>query len=79
RRIRFSLDIDNAHHQLVMSVEDEGEGFDYQGWMDKLKNEASPTTQEHGRGLALLYHFADHLEFSDSGRKTTVIKNLEAR
>lgn len=79
RRIKFHLDIDNVQHKLSMSIEDEGEGFDYQEWMEELKKGASPTTQEHGRGLALLYHFADHLEFSDSGRKTTVIKNLEVR
>lgn len=79
RRIRFHLDVNNAKHLLTMSIEDDGEGFDHQGWLERIKNEPSPTIQEHGRGLALLYHFADQLEFSDSGRKTTVIKHLEAR
>lgn len=46
-------------------VKDEGEGFDY----NKLPDPTKPENIEnlHGRGVFLMRHLADSIEFNDSG------------
>lgn len=57
--------------RLSFSVQDEGEGFDFEGLPD-------PTDPENlekisGRGVFLMRHLADEVEFSDNGRKVEMI------
>ena len=66
--IEFRLDDDKT----VVSVEDEGEGFDPASVPD-------PTTDEHledfsGRGLVLMRAYMDSVKFNEKGNKVTMIK-----
>lgn len=76
RNLHICLEIDNTDENIVISVEDEGPGFDYKRWLDTVKNEQMLDIKEHGRGLSLLYHLSDNLEFSNEGRKVTIRKSL---
>jgi len=63
KRVFLSLHMDEDTIQIL--VEDQGEGFDYTNLPD-------PTTPEnleniHGRGIYLIKHLADEIEFFKNG------------
>jgi hypothetical protein len=58
-------------------VEDNGQGFDYESWIQRVKKEPKLNLDEHGRGISMLYHLSESLEFSQGGRKVTIIKKLD--
>jgi serine/threonine-protein kinase RsbW len=60
---------------ITIEVEDEGEGFDF----GKL---ADPTKEAHilknsGRGVYLMRKLMDKVEYTDNGRKVTMVKKLK--
>jgi len=59
---------------LVISVEDEGEGFDPSSIPDPLKEEN--LLKEGGRGVYLIEQYADDVEFSKKGTKITITFSL---
>jgi len=68
------LDIQTQGDTLVMTVADQGEGFDF-------SRVANPTQPENlgklsGRGIFLIRHLMDEVEFFDRGRKIRMIKFL---
>jgi len=66
--IEFSLDDEKA----VLSVEDEGEGFDPDAVPDPTKEENLEAFT--GRGLVLMRAYMDSVEFNDKGNKVTMTK-----
>lgn len=56
--------------QLVFTVSDQGEGFDY----NNLPDPTDPENIEkpNGRGVFLMKHLADKIEFEDNGRKVHI-------
>jgi CheY-like chemotaxis protein/anti-sigma regulatory factor (Ser/Thr protein kinase) len=76
KRLRFSFCLDHIAKTITISVEDDGKGFDFEGWLKRVKTEPKLNLDEHGRGISMLYHLADSLEFSLGGRKVTVCKNI---
>jgi len=62
----FDLLIDSQENQLVFTVSDEGEGFDFENLPDPT--EPGNIDKPHGRGIFLMKHLADEVEFSDEGR-----------
>lgn len=80
RRMRFSIYFDSVRDAIVISMEDDGNGFDHENWLQKLKNDGiGPNIDAHGRGLAMLYYLSDELEFKDGGRKIQLVRNLNNR
>lgn len=66
-----SLTVVKNREKVIFTVEDEGEGFDFH----KISN---PTLSEHlgnltGRGLYLMAHLTDELQFTKNGAKVTLI------
>jgi len=56
--------------QIRFIIEDQGEGFDYQVLKD-------PTSPEHlkipgGRGVFIMKHLSDEVDFEENGRKTVL-------
>lgn len=72
RAVRVSYAI--ADGKLTIEVEDEGAGFDH----TKI---ADPTAEPHitknsGRGVYLIRKLMDRAEYSDTGNRLTMVKNL---
>lgn len=55
-------------------ISDSGPGFNYQDLPDPTKPENLEKT--HGRGIFLMKHLADEVEFNDKGNEVTISFNL---
>ncbi|MCS7161889.1 MAG: ATP-binding protein [Bacteroidia bacterium] len=62
-RVRFSA---FSEEELIVEVEDEGEGFDYTVLPDPT--EEANLLREGGRGIFLMRNLADSVEFLEGGR-----------
>lgn len=62
------------NNQLFVSVEDEGEGFDY----ESIDNPTLPENVDRiaGRGLFLMKTLSDNIIFEKNGAKVTLLYNL---
>jgi len=76
KRMRLAFSINHPLQTITISVEDDGKGFDYQEWLNKVGKEPQLNLDEHGRGISMLYHLADTLEFSKGGRCVTISKKI---
>ena len=66
--VDFTLESD----KVVLSVADEGEGFDPDSVPDPTRDENLESP--YGRGLVLMKAYMDSVEFSNNGAKVTMIK-----
>jgi len=57
---------------LLIAVEDDGEGFNWHRW----GRNAPASLECSGRGIAVLYHYADHVRFNSKGNAVVMIKRL---
>jgi serine/threonine-protein kinase RsbW len=64
--------IDNEKVEFV--IKDEGTGFDYTQIPDPTKPENLEKT--HGRGVFLMHHLADEIEFEEEGSVVKMIFNI---
>ncbi len=76
RRVRFSMALDKDNEAIIISVEDDGTGFDYEYWLRLLREDDRLSLKAHGRGLAMLYFLSDKLEFDNGGRRVRVVRSL---
>lgn len=76
RRVRFSLALDKDNEAIIISVEDDGQGFDHEAWLKLLREDDKLSLRAHGRGLAMLYFLSDKLEFANGGRSVRVLRSL---
>ena len=76
KSIRIGLDLNLKDGFISISVEDDGEGFDHESWLRRLQSEQEINLDAHGRGISMLYHLSDHLEFDKNGRKVTITRAL---
>lgn len=76
RRIGFDLSIDHVNNLIRITVSDQGNGFDYKTWLARIQDEEHLNVDEHGRGISLLYHLTDSVEFMDGGRKVQITKSI---
>jgi len=69
-RVAYGIDDDGLH----IEVEDEGDGFDY----DHLPDPTSPDRLElpHGRGIMLIRHYMDKVEFNEKGNLVKLTKRF---
>ena len=68
---KVHLDFTDRGDRLSFCVKDEGEGFDH----DALPDPTDPENLEKisGRGVFLMKHLADEVEFSENGTKVEMI------
>ncbi|MFD1553026.1 ATP-binding protein [Putridiphycobacter roseus] len=62
--------VDRLNNELVFSVTDEGNGFDY----DQLPDPTAPENIEKpdGRGIFLMKNLSDKIEFLENGSKVNI-------
>jgi serine/threonine-protein kinase RsbW len=67
------IGFESSDKQLIFHIKDEGQGFDYQN----LPDPTDPDNLEkvHGRGVFLMKHLADNLEFKDNGKEVSLAFN----
>ena len=70
KTVRFELRRENR--QVIIQVEDEGEGFDWRYYM----NLNLSSLEESGRGLAILKRYFEGVEYNAKGNRVTLIKKL---
>lgn len=72
KRVRFRIFLGESEWGVVIA--DEGKGFD----PNRIKNpvQAEGVWGESGRGLYLMSHYMDRLEYFDSGRTLVLAKDL---
>lgn len=68
--VYYSIEID----KVVFIIDDEGPGFDYANIPDPTKPENLEKT--HGRGIFLMHHLADEIEFINNGSTVKMQFNL---
>jgi serine/threonine-protein kinase RsbW len=62
-------------NKFTLSVEDKGNGFDYKGLPDPTNEENLLKTK--GRGVFLMKHLMDKIEFNQKGNLITMTKHLK--
>jgi len=68
--ISYSIDEKN----VVFTIMDQGEGFDFTNVPDPTKPENLEKT--HGRGIFLMHHLADEIDFDEKGSIVKMTFNL---
>jgi anti-sigma regulatory factor (Ser/Thr protein kinase) len=63
KKVTFSLQLEG--HNLIMEVEDEGEGFDWNTCLLKTL----PSREESGRGLAIMKRTFTSIEYNEKGNR----------
>jgi serine/threonine-protein kinase RsbW len=73
-QLSVTIDIQKDAGDLIITVTDQGAGFDFNSLADPTHSENLMKTS--GRGIFLIRQFMDRVEFSDCGRSITMVKSL---
>lgn len=71
---KVTVSVERIHDQLRVTVEDEGEGFDYTHIPDPTLPDN--LTKVTGRGLYLMRTLSDDLFFNNNGASVTLVYNM---
>lgn len=63
------------HEKLTLSVEDEGDGFDYKNLLTGFAENSQ--TLPTKRGLFIVNYLMDELSFNEKGNRVTMVKYLQ--
>lgn len=75
KQVRVTAGVHGAH--FWCTITDQGEGFDWRSHA-ATPQAVQDLTQPHGRGLMLIRHFFDSVEYNERGNAVTLSKRLEA-
>ena len=69
-----AIGVENNNEKLRILIQDEGPGFDY----DHIPDPTAPENIEniHGRGVFLMNHLSDEVNFLDNGAGVELIFNI---
>ncbi|MCP4715180.1 MAG: response regulator [Deltaproteobacteria bacterium] len=73
KKITVSLVFD--HDRMSLTIEDEGEGFDYKTVLSEFTESAQSLPTK--RGLFIVNYLMDEIMFNEKGSKVTMVKYLE--
>ncbi|MFO7940173.1 MAG: ATP-binding protein [Bacteroidales bacterium] len=71
---RIDITFNVSEEKVSIFVEDEGDGFDFDAVPDPTKPENIENI--HGRGVYLMQHLADEVEFHGKGNRVELIFNM---
>lgn len=63
-------------NKLVITIQDEGNGFDYKNLQDPTKE--NNLFKDSGRGVFLIHHLMDEVTYNDKGNQIKLIKYLKS-
>ena len=69
------IDFTIAGNKVTITIEDEGEGFDHNDLPDPTKEEN--LLKSSGRGVFLIKHLMDEVEYNKKGNRITITKYLK--
>ncbi len=75
KSLQVKVGFEVSPQKIVISVEDEGEGFGYKKIPNPTKDENLP--KPHGRGVFLIKEVMDEVSFNRKGNKITMVKYLK--
>ena len=75
-RRRIHVKADYRRGCAVYTIRDEGPGFDHAGHRDRP---LAATTALHGRGITLIGHYMDEIDWNESGNEIRITKNLQPK
>jgi serine/threonine-protein kinase RsbW len=67
------IGFETSDKQLIFNIKDEGPGFDYESLPDPT--DPANLDKVHGRGVFLMKHLADKLEFKNNGKEVCLAFN----
>ena len=70
KAVRYSIDLENE--SLIMTVEDDGDGFDWKKYMGRKQTPES----DHGRGLQIMKKYSNEIKYNKAGNSLVIIKHL---
>lgn len=73
--LTVALGVYDEASSFCFSVADNGKGFDHRNLPDPTAPEN--IEKENGRGIYLMRHLADEVEFNDAGNEVTVLFNKQ--
>ena len=76
KRMHIHFSICHKTDTITVTVEDQGPGFDYEFWINKVKEDQKVNLEESGRGISMLYYLSDKLEFQHGGRTVSISKKI---
>ena len=76
-KLKVVIDVAHNGNKVAISIEDQGKGFDYRDIPDPT--EESNLLKAKGRGVFLIKHLMDELEFNKKGNRISMIKHLRRK
>lgn len=73
---RIKIKVETSSPELKFQISDEGNGFDYNALPDPTEPEN--IDKPNGRGVFLMKHLADEVEFRENGKTVELIFNISA-
>lgn len=74
RKVEIVYSIDKE--KIVYKVTDEGDGFDYRVFLKSGSDSANEKMLSHGRGISLVMHIFDDIQFNKKGNQVLLVKHL---
>ncbi len=71
KNVRYTLGLENDN--LIMEVEDEGDGFD---WRTHMKKAPEPGS-DHSRGLTIMKRWSEELRYNEKGNVLILTINFD--
>ncbi|MEM5948021.1 cyclic nucleotide-binding domain-containing protein [Spirochaetia bacterium 38H-sp] len=67
RRRRVYISYEIGQKRSVFTIQDEGDGFDWQTYIEKVKKEPEFSGELHGHGIRMALNYSDNISFNESG------------
>lgn len=65
--------------RVIYRITDQGAGFDHRRMIEQMKENIHKNISEHGRGIAIMAHMFDELEYNDRGNQILMRKFFHNR
>lgn len=70
KQVRCALRLKRG--RMLILVEDQGNGFDWRA----VRNRPDPSRDSSGRGVGILFTYADRVRYNNKGNAVTMVKRL---